>query len=299
VSVDLRHLRSFVVVAEEGHIGRAAQRLFITQPALSRQMQQLERELDAAILVRTARGVELTEAGSELLVKARVALEAAEDALAVGRLEAPRGTLALGLPLAGGQERWFDLVQGYMERNPAVEVKPRLALTEQLQDQLLAGELDGVLGLTPSRVPGLVYTHVFDEPLSVWLHRDHPLAVRSQLELADLAGVPVTLVGGSGAGRSGYNAAVRALFAEAEVAPEFVATDELYPARAGHGAGYLGISGAHDFPPEVIRVPLVPPRTLPFEFVQRAGVSRAAVRAFAPFAAEYLAASCAQGITAP
>jgi DNA-binding transcriptional LysR family regulator len=58
VSVDLRHFRSFVVVAEEGHIGRAARRLFITQPALSRQMQQLEREVDAAILVRTARGVE-------------------------------------------------------------------------------------------------------------------------------------------------------------------------------------------------------------------------------------------------
>jgi hypothetical protein len=47
VSVDLRHFRSFVVVAEEGHIGRAARRLFITQPALSRQMQQLEREVDA------------------------------------------------------------------------------------------------------------------------------------------------------------------------------------------------------------------------------------------------------------
>ena len=85
MSVDLRHFRSFVVVAEEGHIGRAARRLFITQPALSRQMQQLEREVDAAILVRTARGVELTGAGRELLAKARVALEAAEDALAVGR----------------------------------------------------------------------------------------------------------------------------------------------------------------------------------------------------------------------
>lgn len=296
--VDLRHFRSFVAVAEEGHIGRAARRLFITQPALSRQMQQLEREIDAPILVRTARGVELTEAGTELLVKARVALEAAEDALAVGRLEAPRGTLALGLPLAGGQERWFDLVQAYMRRYPDVEVRPRMALTEQLQDQLLAGELDGVLGLSPSRVASLTYTHVHDEPLSVWLHVEHPLASRPQLELADLDGVRVTLVGGAGAERSGYNAAVRDLFAGIEARPEFVGTDELFPARAGHDPDYLGISGRHDFPPEVTRVPLVPPRTLPFEFVQRAGVGRAAVRAFPPFAAEYLAASCAQGITA-
>jgi len=100
-----------VVVAEEAHIGRAATRLFITQPALSRQIQQLEREIGALLLVRTPRGVELTEAGSELLLRARVALQAAEDALAVGRLDQPHGTLTLGLPLAGMRERWFGLVQ--------------------------------------------------------------------------------------------------------------------------------------------------------------------------------------------
>src|SRR3954471_5234494 len=234
VAVDLRHFRSFVVVAEEGHIGRAAARLFITQPALSRQMQALERELGTPVLVRTAHGVALTEAGHELLVKAKLALEAAEDALAIGRLDAPRGTLALGLPMAGGQDRWFALVQAFMRRYPAVEVKPRVALTEQLQDQLLAGELDGVLGLVPSRIAGLTYTHVHDEPLAVWLRAEHPLAARPQLELGDLAGVRVTLVGGRADERSGYNAAVRALFAAAGVEPQFVATDELFPARAGH-----------------------------------------------------------------
>jgi DNA-binding transcriptional LysR family regulator len=296
VPVDLRHFRSFVVVAQEGHIGRAARRLFITQPALSRQMQQLEREVDAPILVRTARGVELTEAGGELLARARVALEAAEDALAVGRLDAPRGTLLLGLPLAGRKERWFGLVQAFSRRYPAVDIRPRQAMTEQLQDQVLAGELDGALGLTPGRRPGLTYTHVHDELLSVWLHVDHPLASRSQLDLADLDGVRLTLVGGADAARSGYNAAVRDLFAGSGASPEFVATDELFPALAGHDTDYLGISGEHDFPAEVTRVPLVPPRTLPFEFVQRVGVSRAAVRAFAPFASEYLAVSCAERI---
>jgi DNA-binding transcriptional LysR family regulator len=298
VSVDLRHFRSFVVVAEEGHIGRAATRLFITQPALSRQMQQLERELGAAILVRTARGVELTDAGTELLVRARVALEAAEDALAIGRLEEPRGTLALGLPLAGGRERWFGLVKAYARRYPAVELRTREAMTEQLQDQVLAGELDGAIGLVPSRIAGLTYTHVYDETLSVWLHSEHALAGRSQLGLPELEGVRVTLVGGDLAVRSGYNTAVRELFAAAGVAPEFVGTDELFPALAGHDRDYLGISGRHDFPPEVTRVPIAPARTLPFEFIQRAGVNRAAVRAFAPFAAEHLAASCADGITA-
>src|SRR4051812_30625276 len=106
VPVDLRHLRSFVVVAHERHIGRAAQQLFITQPALSRQMQQLEGEIGSPVLLRTAKGVQLTEAGTELLVRARVALEAADDALAGGGLEGPPGTLAPRLPPGGPRDRW-------------------------------------------------------------------------------------------------------------------------------------------------------------------------------------------------
>src|SRR3954453_17026880 len=85
VAVDLRHFRSFVVVAEEGNIGRAARRLYITQPALSRQMQQLEAEIGTQLFTRIAHGVELTDSGHELHDKARVALEAAEDALTLGR----------------------------------------------------------------------------------------------------------------------------------------------------------------------------------------------------------------------
>lgn len=291
---DLRHLRSFVVVAEEAHIGRAAARLFITQPALSRQMQRLEREVGAQLLVRTARGVELTAAGSELLVRARVALQAAEDALAVGRLDQPRGPLTLGLPLAGTRERWFGLVQAYTQRYPQVELRLREAMTEPLQDQLLAGQLDAVLGLAPSRLAGLTYTHVHDEPLAVWLHDEHPLADRGHLALRDLEGVRVTLVS---AARSGFNAAVRAVFADAGVQPAFVATPELFPARAGHDPGFLGVSVLIDFPTRVRRVPLQPAPTLSYELVQRAGISSPAARAFAPFAAEHLRASCTPDMT--
>ena len=117
-------------------------------------MQQLEHEIGAPILVRTARGVELTDAGRELLARARVAIEAAESALAVGRLDEPHGVLRLGVSLAGGQDRWFGLFRAYVERYPAVDIRPRQAMTEQLQDQLLAGELDGVLGCAPTRRAG-------------------------------------------------------------------------------------------------------------------------------------------------
>ncbi len=182
MSIDLRHFRSFVAVAEEGRIGRAARRLYITQPALSRQMQQLEREIGATLLVRGPHGVELTDVGRELLAKARVALEAAESALAVGQPEQPHGRLVLGLPLAGGRDRWFALTQAFVERFPAVEVEMREALSEQLQRQVLDRELDGALAMTPRRLPGLTYAHVMDDRLSVWLHPGHPLATRPQLD---------------------------------------------------------------------------------------------------------------------
>jgi DNA-binding transcriptional LysR family regulator len=287
MAIDLRHFRSFVAVAEEGKIGRAADRLFITQPALSRQMQQLEREIGEQLLVRVPHGVELTDSGRELLGKARIAVEAADDALAMGQAEHPHGRLLLGLPLAGGRQRWFDLTQAFMERFPAVEVEVREALSEQLQRQVLEGELDGALAVAPNRLPGLTYTHVLDDPVSVWMHEDHPLAGRSELRLEDLEGETITLLGGA-ASDSGFNAAIKELFATSGVAAEFGATPQLYPPRAGLVDGYVGVTVPLDYPDGVVSIPLVPVRTLPFEFVQRAETNRSAVRAYARFAAEHL-----------
>ena len=289
MSVDLRHFRAFIAVAEEGKIGRAADRLFITQPALSRQIQQLERAIGEPLLVRVQHGVELTDAGRELLDKARVAVEAADDALAVGQAEHPHGRLVLGLPLAGGRQRWFALTQAFAERFPAVDVEMREALSEHLQRQVLRRELDCAVALIPNRLPGLTYTHVVDDELSVWLHRDHPLATHSELTLADLHGQAITLLGGPEGSGSGFNAAIRALFDGTGIEPRFEETIEVYPPRAGLAASYLSVSVPVDYPESVVRIPLVPARALPFEFVQRAETNRSAVRAYARFAAAHVA----------
>lgn len=297
MTVDLRHLRSFVVVAEEGKIGGAATRLFITQPALSRQMQELEREIGEQLFRRVPLGVELTDAGRELLPKARVAIEAADDALGGGDEEHPHGPLVLGIPLAGGRQRWFDLTQAFVDRFPAVEIEMREALSEQLQRQVLERELDGALVLAPNRLEGLRYTRVVDERLAVWMHHSHALAARSELRLADLDGVKVTLLGGPVGRSSGYNRAIRELFAGTGIEPRIAETLQVYPPSAGLQSDYLSVSVPVDYPEGVVSVPLVPPTTLPFEFVQRWETNRAAIRAYAGFAVEHLSAqACTEGM---
>ena len=261
----------------------------MTQPALSRQMQQLEREVGEPLLVRVPHGVELTPIGRELLEKARVAIEAVDDALAVAKPSEPHGRLVLGLPIAGGRERWIALTQAFVERFPAVEVEVRQALSEQLQRDVRNRELDGALALCPERVAGLTYTHVLDDVLSVWAHHDHPLATRSELTLADLEGQSITLLGGPVGRASGFNRAIRLLFEAAGVGARIDETSQVFPPDAGLTASYLGVCVPLDYPESVVRIPLVPTRTLPFEFVQRAETNRSAVRAYAQFAVAHAA----------
>lgn len=251
-------------------------------------MQQLEREIGEQLFVRVAHGVRLTPTGRELLDKARVAIEAADDAFAVGQPAEPHGHLVVGLPLAGGRRRWVTLTQAFIDRFPSVEVEMREALSEQLQREVLNRELDGAFALSPRRLAGLTYMRVLEDRLSVWAHHEHPLAARPELTLADLDGHEITLLGGPTGRRSGFNESIRALFADAGVHPRFEETPQVYPPRAGLTKGYLSVTIPVDFPDGVVRIPLVPARTLPFEFVQRAQTNRAALRAYARFALEHL-----------
>jgi DNA-binding transcriptional LysR family regulator len=289
VAVDLRHFRSFVVVAEEGNIGRAAARLFITQPALSRQLQHLEEELGVALLVRVPRGVELTEAGRELVDKARVALDAAEQALTIGKTAEPAGRLAVGVSIAGHRDHWFGLAEAFSTRYPRVEVEIHTALSELLQRQVVSGELDVAIVLEPNRLPGLSYQQVRVEPLLVWMHADHPLAGHADLTFADLAGVEVTLAGGAGGKTSGFNARIRELFLGAGVTPVYVEAPNLVPFNAMRAAGALTVSIDVGYPAEVVRAQLTPPESMHYDVVHRTDVGTAAVRAFAAFAARHAA----------
>src|SRR5689334_18608613 len=122
--MELADLRSFVVLAEELHFGRAAERLHVTQPPLTRRIRRLEAELGVLLLRRTTRRVELTDAGRELLVESRRAL-AALDAAVESVRRTHRGET--GRLLVGSVSSAVDgflpaLVREFRLRNPGIEV---------------------------------------------------------------------------------------------------------------------------------------------------------------------------------
>ena len=193
--MELRHLRYFVAVAEELHFGRAAARLMIAQPPLSRQVRQLEDEVGVQLLERNRRGVSLTPAGAAFLTRAKRLLVgadgAAEEARRVGRGEA--GVLRLGFVGSAISGRVLPaLIRRLRREVPGVTLDLREMTTAAQARALLADELDCgfVRPPLPEGVGGLMTRRVERRPMVAALPADDPLAGRTRVRLADLAGRP-------------------------------------------------------------------------------------------------------------
>lgn len=195
-TLETRELRYFVAVAEDLHFGRAAQRLGIAQPPLSRAIQQLERRLGVRLLERDRQGVSLTDAGSVLLVEGRATLEAASAAARrTRRAVAQRGTLVLTVKAAGSHELLRKVLDAYAAEPGAVavEVLPS-GLCDQAQ-MLRDGRADVALLHTPfNSLAGFDSEQLSSEGQVAILPTTHPLASRSSVtvaEVSDLPGLPM------------------------------------------------------------------------------------------------------------
>ncbi len=186
--MDLRALRYFVAVAEERHVRRAAARLHMTQPPLSRAIKQLETELGAVLLHRTPTGVTLTAAGATLYDEARALLEHAE--LARARVAAATGTAALtvGTLVDSAGQSGLRLAAAFRERHPGVQVRIRESDFTDPTAGLRAGLVDVALTRAPFDQTGISTRGLRADPVGVVLRTDDPLAGRDVLHLSDLAG---------------------------------------------------------------------------------------------------------------
>ena len=173
----LDQLHAFVAVAEQRQLTEAAKRLGLSQPTLSRQILALEKELAIKLLVRTPRGVALSEAGERFLAHAREALEA----LRAGTTELdeltrkPRGPVALGTLGTVGAYLLPPLVKTFIEQNPSVRIRIAEGLADSLEERVADGDLDLAILPLPLRRMDLVAQKLWEEPFVLIAPRGHKL----------------------------------------------------------------------------------------------------------------------------
>lgn len=196
--MDIRQLKYFIAVAEERHMGRAAERLHLSQPPLTRQIQSLERDLGVQLFIRTARGVEVTDAGETLLRDARairlLLTQAGERAQRAGKGEV--GTLDVGV----FGSSLLNVIPRLLARFGASRPDVTIALhnahkrmqIEALRQRRILIAFDRFLSVDPD----LTIETVTEEPLLVALNRQHPLASNAQISLDALRHEPLMLPAG-------------------------------------------------------------------------------------------------------
>ncbi|MFC1411769.1 LysR substrate-binding domain-containing protein [Streptacidiphilus sp. N1-12] len=185
--MELRTLRYFVAVAEELHFGRAASRLHMSQPPLSRAIKQLEAEVGAALFDRSSAGVALTSVGAVLLDEARALLDRADRLRARVAAAAGTATLTVGLLGDSSDPGAIRLAAAYRRRYPGVEVRIRETDLTDPTCGLHAGLVDIALTRGPFDETGLTVRQLRADPVGALLRADDPLAGRDRLKLADLA----------------------------------------------------------------------------------------------------------------
>ncbi|MDE1150449.1 MAG: LysR family transcriptional regulator [Azospirillaceae bacterium] len=192
--MDLRHLRYFIAVAEEGSLTVAAERrLHTAQPSLSRQMRDLEAELGCDLLIRGVKGVELTPAGRVFLDHARVVLVQVEAAVeATRRAAAPaKPSFVLGF-LTGHEFQWLPAVMAIMrDELPNTEVVIHSLSSPDLADGLMRRRIDLAFLRHERDAAGIVFTRLMDEPLIVLMPADHRLTARDAITAQDIVGQPL------------------------------------------------------------------------------------------------------------
>ncbi|MFF3767460.1 LysR family transcriptional regulator [Streptomyces sp. NPDC001922] len=190
--LEMRELRYFTAVAEELHFGRAAERLGMAQPPLSRAIQRLERRLGVLLLERNRRGVALTGAGEVLLNEARVTLDAAAAAARrTRRAASPRSPLVLVTKATGSHELLRKLLDAHAAEPGAAEVEVVLCGIGEEERLLRDGRADVAL-LHPlfSSLAGFDSEELLAEGQVAVLPAEHPLAARPFLSMADIGDVP-------------------------------------------------------------------------------------------------------------
>ncbi|MBO3277944.1 LysR family transcriptional regulator [Pseudomonas schmalbachii] len=195
--MDFRQLRYFVAVYEEGHVGRAAERLALSQPALSQQIRQLEQNLEVALFQRSGKRLVPTAAAHTLYhhaVPLLEGLERAHEALRAFRGHTP-GTLAIGVLQTVNASLVPHIVERLHNTQPHLQVRIYELSGVEIEKRLLAGQLDIGIGFLPPRQPALHGVELYNDELQLVIPAEHPLREFRKVSLAQAADLPMLLLG--------------------------------------------------------------------------------------------------------
>src|SRR3954469_20437350 len=188
--MELRHLRYFVAVAEEENVSRAALKLHVSQPALGRQIRDLEEELGFSLLERSAKSVRLTEAGRTFLDEARAVLQRADEAVKTARSIATGGNeLHVGYAPSLTARILPPTLRAFQAEMPNVRVRLHDFSTEEMLEGLQNKKLQiaFLVRLTPALLRGLQFEELTRDPMCLAVAPKHPLASRRSVTLAEVA----------------------------------------------------------------------------------------------------------------
>jgi LysR family transcriptional regulator, benzoate and cis,cis-muconate-responsive activator of ben and cat genes len=192
--MELRQLRHFVAVAEDGNISRAAKKIFLTQPALSRQIKALEDEIGQCLLERQAHSIRLTPAGDALLREAPGLLRHAEQVLEAVRAAGRRVRLRVGYAPSLAAGMLSSAVETFTQTHPNARVELFDLSTAEMLAGLENDKLDVALSVGQQReTRGLTWTPLVRAPWQLAVNRNHPLARRSQVTPAEVAREPLLI----------------------------------------------------------------------------------------------------------
>lgn len=191
--MELRELRYLVAIAETGNLARAAERVFVSQPALSYALRRLETELGIRLFDRHSAGVTVTEAGREIVAEARRTVRQADRVLAAAERyrRGEEGTLRIGFEASGAGELTTEVRAEFARRHPRVRLEPRRFDWGAEAQALVDGEVDVAFVWLPAKLPGMHTELVEVERRFVGLAQGHPLAARAELSVLELGAEPL------------------------------------------------------------------------------------------------------------
>ena len=283
--MELRHLRYFVAVAEEQNVSRAALRLHVSQPPLSRQIHDLERELGVLLFKRTPKAITLTEAGKVFLLEARAVLHRVNEAIGVAKAAASgkTGRVRVGYAASPSVEILPRALRTFKQSNPNVGVDLHNMTSRAILNGLHDGSLDVALVVTvsPSEFDGLIVEHLRTYGMRVAMHPRHRLARRSRVPLREIA--KESLVAFSRLEHPEHPVFLARVFASQPRKPHIAeecdtATSLIAAVEAGRGVALVFETMSRLAGERLVFRPITPAlRRYPVDIAYREGVSKAAM----------------------